>query len=161
MPSSFYRDSEYPVSRKLLPTSQKFPAKSDKRRCPIKPLSMNAEAPQSPPPTDDAPLKLPDLNTTELDAALVEQLLRDIEVCTQITEIIPKFARRGQVPDTASVTLTQARELLATRAVRGLQLRYRYDNADWWDTLMVVGEGFRLVRIRHDFATDASFPMQS
>lgn len=115
---------------------------------------MNPETP-IPPPPEDAPLRLPELNTTELDAAQVEQLLRDIEVCTQITEIIPKYAVRGHVPDTASVTLAQARELLAARAVRGLQLRYRYENADWWDTLMVVGDLFRLVRIRHDFSADA------
>ena len=108
---------------------------------------MNSETP-IPPPPEEAPFKLPELNTTELDAAQVEQLLRDIEVCTQITEIIPKFAARGQVAEAASVTLAQARELLAGRAVRGLQLRYRYENADWWDTLMVLGDKCRLVRIR-------------
>jgi len=111
---------------------------------------MNTETP-IPPPAADVPLKLPELNTTELDAAQVEQLLRDIEVCTEITEIIPKYAARGQVPDTAKVTLDQARELLAARTVRGLQLRYRYENADWWDTLMLVGDKCRLVRIRHEF----------
>ena len=104
------------------------------------------------PPPDEPPLKLPELNQALLDAAQVEQLLRDIEACADITEIIPKYAARGHVPDTAAVTLAQARELLATRAVRGLQLRYRYEAADWWDTLMIVGEQFRLVRIRHDFA---------
>lgn len=111
---------------------------------------MNPETPLPPPP-EDAPLVLPDLNMTLLDAAQVEQLLRDIEVCTHITGIIPKFAARGYVPDSASVTLAEARELLATRAVRGLQLRYRYEGADWWDSLMLVGDHFRLVRIRHDF----------
>ena len=116
---------------------------------------MNSPTP-IPPPAEEAPFKLPELNTTELDAAQVEQLLRDIEVCTQITEIIPKYAMRGHVADTASVTLAQARELLATKAVRGLQLRYRYENADWWDTLMVMGDKCRLVRIRHDFSADAT-----
>lgn len=117
----------------------------------------NDDQPSFPaPPPDEPPAKLPELNQALLDAAQVEQLLRDIEACTQITEIIPKYAARGHVPDTAAVTLTQARELLATRAVRGLQLRYRYEDADWWDTLMIVGEQFRLVRIRHDFAAPES-----
>lgn len=116
---------------------------------------MNSETP-IPPPPDDPPLKLPELNMTLLDESQLEQLLRDIEACTQITEIIPKYAARGQVPDTANVTLAQARELLAARAVRGLQLRYRYEDADWWDTLMLVGEQFRLVRIRHDFTAPAN-----
>jgi hypothetical protein len=111
---------------------------------------MSSETP-IPPPPEEAPLKLPDLNMTLLDSAQVEQLFRDIEQCAQITEIIPKFAARGHVPETATDTLAEARELIATRAVRGLQLRYRYEGADWWDTLMLVGDQFRLVRIRHDF----------
>lgn len=117
---------------------------------------MNADAdPTFPvPPAEDTPSKLPELNMTLLDAAQVEQLLRDIEACTKITEIIPKYATRGHVPDTSAVTLAQARELLAARAVRGMQLRYRYEGADWWDTLMLVGDQFRLVRIRHDFTSE-------
>lgn len=116
-------------------------------------MNSDAEPTFPAPPADDAPPKLPELNLTLLDATQVEQLLGDIEACTQITEIIPKYTARGHVPEAAAVTLAQARELLATRAVRGLQLRYRYENADWWDTLMLVGEQFRLVRIRHDFTT--------
>ena len=118
---------------------------------------MNSETP-IPPPPQEPPLKLPDLNMTLLDAAQVEQLLRDIELCAQVTEIIPKFAARGHVPDAANVTLAQARELLAARAVRGLQLRYRYEDADWWDTLMLVGDRFRLVRIRHLFDGATELP---
>ncbi len=112
---------------------------------------MNLETPRPPLPPEEARLKLPDLNTTLLDDEQVEQLLRDIELCAQIAEIIPKFAARGHVPDSASVTLAEARKLIATRAVRGLQLRYRFEDADWWDTLMLVGDQFRIVRIRHDF----------
>jgi hypothetical protein len=117
---------------------------------------MNPETPIPPPPADEAPLKLPDLNLTLLDEAQVGQLLRDIELCAQITEVIPKYAARGHVPDTAAITLAEARGLLAARAVRGLQLRYRYEDADWWDTIMVVGDQFRLVRIRHDFSGETT-----
>ena len=116
---------------------------------------MNSETPAAPPADENPAPPLPDLNTTLLDAAQLEQLLRDIELCAQISEIIPKFAARGHVPDAASLSLTQARQLLATRAVRGLQLRYLYEGAEWWDTVMLVGDRFRVVRIRHDF-TDAT-----
>ena len=112
---------------------------------------MNSTTPAGKPSDQNPSPPLPDLNTTLLDATQLEQLLRDIELCAQINEIIPKFAARGHVPDTASISLTQARELLASRAIRGLQLRYRYEGADWWDTVMVVGDRFRVVRIRHDF----------
>lgn len=108
----------------------------------------------SPPPgpREEPPLELPAMNTAFLDASQVEALLRDIEACGRIIEIIPKQVARGFVPDTAGITLARARELLADRAVRGLQLRYHHEGAEWWDTLMVLGEDrFRLVRIRHDF----------
>lgn len=95
--------------------------------------------------------ELPDLHSSMLDQAQVEQLLWDIEQCAQLLEILPKYAAQGRVPDAVGITLAEARELLATRRVRGLQLRYRYDGADWWDTLMVLGDQFRIVRIRHDF----------
>ncbi len=119
---------------------------------------MNSEMPIRPPPPEEAPLKLPDLNVTLLDADQVEQLFRDIELCAQIIEIIPKFAARGHVSDTTTVTLAQARELLATRAVRGLQIRYRYEDAEWWNTLMLAGDQFRLVRIRHEFPDETASP---
>ena len=102
--------------------------------------------------TAPAPSELPALHTTMLDARQVEQLLGDIEACTELVEILPKYAAQGYVPERAKVTLTEARALLASRAVRGLQLRYRYDGADWWDTLMLAGDRYRVVRIRHDFA---------
>ena len=101
--------------------------------------------------SDDAPPQLPALHTTVLGAAQVEQLLGDIEACTELVEILPKYAAQGRVPDAAGVSLAEARMLLATRTVRGLQLRYRYDGADWWDTLIMAVEGYRVVRIRHDF----------
>jgi hypothetical protein len=104
--------------------------------------------------SDDAPPQLPALHTTVLDAAQVEQLLSDIEACTELVEILPKYAAQGRVSDAAGVSLAEARTLLATRAVRGLQLRYRYEGADWWDTLIMAVEGYRVVRIRHDFGAE-------
>ncbi|MEQ2007801.1 MAG: hypothetical protein ABMA26_13475 [Limisphaerales bacterium] len=96
-------------------------------------------------------LVLPDLRSSTVDLAEVERLLNDIEACAQITEIIPKQSAQGYAPETGMLTLDDARQLLRARAVRGLQIRYRHDSADWWDTLMVAGENFRLVRIRHEF----------
>jgi hypothetical protein len=116
---------------------------------------MNATtvSPACPEPTPPA---LPELHTTLLDLSQVAQLLADIEACTELVEILPKYGPQVQVPDSAGMTLTEARTLLAARSVRGLQLRYRFDGADWWDTLMVAGEHFRVVRIRHDFAAGQS-----
>lgn len=94
---------------------------------------------------------LPELRSSTIDLVEVERLLNDIQACAQITEIIPKQSAQGYAPETGTLTLDDARQLLRARTVRGLQIRYRHDGADWWDTLMVVGENFRLVRIRHEF----------
>lgn len=113
---------------------------------------MNSSTPADTSPLAASPA-LPALHTGTLDAEQVNQLLDDIEACTELVEILPKHAARGQVSDTAAVSLAEARTLLAMRAVRGMQLRYRHDGADWWDTLMLVGDQYRVVRIRHEFGS--------
>lgn len=110
---------------------------------------MNAQTSED---SGDTPPPLPSLHATLLDAAQVDQLLTDIETCTQLMEILPKYQAQSRVSETTGVSLAEARVLLSTQAVRGLQLRYRYDDADWWDTLMLAGNGYRVVRIRHDFS---------
>jgi hypothetical protein len=93
---------------------------------------------------------LPELNQALLDDATLERLFHDLAACTEIVEIIPKFAQRRMV-EPGTVSLDDARCLLRDGSVRGVQVRYRYQGADWWDTLMVTDAGVRLVRIRHDF----------
>lgn len=102
--------------------------------------------------TCSAPAPLPELHGGLLAQEEVERLLADIENCGELLAIIPKYGTRDYVPEQVALTLADARAVLAARSVRGLQLRYRHVGAEWWDTLMVVGEKFRLVRIRHDWA---------
>lgn len=99
---------------------------------------------------DEGPL--PDLHQGLLDDATVDQLFRDLASFARILEIIPKFADRRPVEDGASVlSLEEARSLLQSGAVRGVQVRYQHEGAQWWDTLMRTPQGVRLVRIRHEF----------
>jgi hypothetical protein len=96
---------------------------------------------------------LPELHDALLDAATVEQLFQDLAACARISEILPKFSRREMVREAGTpLSLEEARELLMSGRVRGLQIRYRYQDADWWDTLMRQPEGVRIVRIRHEFS---------
>jgi hypothetical protein len=48
------------------------------------------------------------------------------------------------------VSLTEALEQLLSGAALGTQLRYSYQGADWWDTLLCAPDGFRLVRIQRN-----------
>lgn len=103
--------------------------------------------------TPQPQMELPDLQQSVLDPATLEQLFADLAACTEITEIIPKAAAEGYVPEHSAITLKDARELLLAKKIRGLQIRYNYQGSQWWDTLLPApgGEGFRIVRIQHDF----------
>ena len=99
--------------------------------------------------TADEPL--PELNDAVLDPDQLSALFRDYRAYASDMEILLR-ARPGQVtlplPMEDAPTLDQARELLQSGGVRGVQIRYRYQEASWWDTLMPVSGGVRLVRIK-------------
>ncbi len=102
-------------------------------------------------------MALPDLRQAQFDAAELERLIRDIGACADITEIIPKFSAAGHVPENASLSLDDGRRLLLDGGARAVQFRYRYDGADWWDTVMALPDGqFRLVRIQRHFDPPAA-----
>jgi len=42
---------------------------------------------------------------------------------------------------------TMRPKLLCERRVRGLQLRYRFEEREWCDTLLALDSGVRLIRI--------------
>lgn len=95
------------------------------------------------------PPELPTINEAILDANTLSQLFEDVSRCTHLIEIIVKRDPRSQTPD-ATHTLDEARQMLEEGAAMGIQLRYSYDGAQWWDTLIRTPAGIRIVRIRHD-----------
>lgn len=103
-------------------------------------------------PDEKQPLMpaMPPMSDAVLDDAALACLFRDIGELAQVDEIIIKH-RPGHVNDAQQVTLKEAHDLIRSRQVKGVQIRYRHDGAHWWDTLMPIGEGVRLVRVRHDF----------
>lgn len=111
-----------------------------------------------PDPTPAGRAKLPELHTALLDDAGLEALFRDLEVCAEIMEINAKFAARDYVPEHARLNLAEAHQLLIQRAARGVQIRYRYEDADWMDTLLLQDNAYRLVRIRPEYGEHSSEP---
>ena len=91
---------------------------------------------------------LPDLNQAVLDESSLESLFRDFVACTKVLDVTVKTAADRMTPQ-KRVTLDDAKALLLSNLVRGVQVRYLYDNAEWWDTLMATPAGVRVVRIRH------------
>lgn len=100
----------------------------------------------------DKPQDLPELRSGVLDDNGVVALFRDIRTLTRVDGIVVKD-RPGRVGNGSSVCLEEAERLVLAREVRGVQIRYHHDGAEWWDTLMCAPDGVRLVRIRHDADT--------
>jgi len=138
---------------------------SGKQTTPSKPESSTERfTPTRPMPTDPTPHPgiagdtasadgsppMPDLCESLIDDATVAQLMHDIQACAEVLEVIPKYGAQRYVGET-KVSLEEAARLIKQRAVRAVQVRYRYDDAEWWDTLAVTPDGVRVVRIRHTF----------
>lgn len=105
--------------------------------------------PPEPSPADsDAPPPLPELTQSLPDPALLEHYFDDLARCTEILAILPKMAPQAMAIDMADWSLSDARNGILEGRVRGVQIRYRYDSAEWWDTLLCQASGVRIVRIR-------------
>lgn len=95
--------------------------------------------------------ELPELNQELISAETVRALFRDIGACAKLLEVILKGAPAARA-EASRPTLEQALELLLSGGVRGVQLRYIHEGEEWWDTLLAMRSGFRLVRIRQDWS---------
>ncbi len=98
--------------------------------------------------TDEA---LPQLQRALLDRETLDQLFFDLGAATELREIVLKGASTLHADDMRKPTLDDARHLLLSRQVIGVQLRYRYGGSEWWDTLLHTPEGVELVRIARPF----------
>lgn len=95
-------------------------------------------------------IELPDLQQAELDEASLADLFRDVELAAELIAVTRKDGPEARACET-SLTLAEAHDLLRTGRTRSIQIRYRYQGAQWWDTLLRTPTGVRLVRVRHDF----------
>ncbi|ADE53090.1 hypothetical protein [Coraliomargarita akajimensis] len=97
-------------------------------------------------------LQLPELTQTELDPETFHSLFTDLASCTEILAVIPKAGPGYVAPKT--ISLTEGQHLLISEQVRGLQIRYRYQGDEWWDTLISDGSSIRLTRIKQAFQSE-------
>lgn len=82
-----------------------------------------------------------------LDDAALSQLLFDIEhAATLIAVVIRPLGARRAVAEQPS--LADAYRALCERTA-SVQLRYRFRDEEWWDTLLPTGDAVRLIRISH------------
>lgn len=101
----------------------------------------------------DEPGELPRMSDAVLSEDELGALWRDLRSLGTIDEVVVK-AGAGRVEGDSKHTLDDAERMIRERSVRGVQVRYRHNGAVWWDTLMIVPSGVRLVRIRHAFGAE-------
>lgn len=94
---------------------------------------------------DDVPL--PPLQDTTLDEATLDALFLDVGALAELVAVVVR-PREG-LARSVGASLEAAREALRSGEAAGVQLRYRLQGSEWWDTLMRVEGGVRLVRIEH------------
>jgi hypothetical protein len=96
---------------------------------------------------------LPPMSDALLTDEQLASLFRDYRQCAESLRLLVKPGP-GFVPAGPEPSLDEVETLLRERRIRGLQVRYRYDDLQWFDTLMVQPSGVRLIRISHPPAPD-------
>lgn len=93
--------------------------------------------------------ELPELHQTILDPKTVCALFADLEACTEVLAVLPKAGPGYTTPE--DIGLHEGQALLAEGALRGLQIRYRYQSEEWWDTLILRDGQVHITRIQQNF----------
>lgn len=93
---------------------------------------------------------LPEVLEGTIDAATLDALFDDIAATGGLLAVVLKRGRTAEPPRGASA-LADARDALLGGGVSAVQLRYRHEGREWWDTILAAGPGaWRVVRIAHD-----------
>lgn len=93
---------------------------------------------------------LPELHQTILTPETVRDLFADLKACTEVFAVMPKAGPGYVTPE--DIGLTEGEALLVEGALRGLQIRYRYQNEEWWDTLINRDGQIHITRIQQNFS---------
>lgn len=99
-------------------------------------------------PSDGQPPP-PQLWQADLDAERLDELFGDLAQVGPVHIVVRHKAHKMVLDERAEVTLAHARELLGDG--KAVQIRYRHEGVEWWDTLTPRGDTVRLVRVRHEF----------
>lgn len=89
----------------------------------------------------------PQLFQSELNPDEVEALFADLSLGAEVTHVQVKM-KLGIGAADSKMTLTDAQGLLRLGQVAAIQIRYRYEQQDWCDTLMVLPHAVRIVRTK-------------
>ena len=92
-------------------------------------------------------LPLPELYQGNLDVTQVRQLFSDLREFAEIDGLSLKGGPSAMTNGENTTSLAEAEALLSAHQVMGVQIRYRYQDKAWFDTLLRRDDGVRVVRI--------------
>ena len=98
-------------------------------------------------PADPA-VSLPPVFQGLLDNDQLQQIFTDLKACAQVLHVQVRSAGAPRADRHAS--LDEVFQLLQAGQIRSAQIRYRYQDDVWCDTLLAKSDGVRLVRIQQD-----------
>lgn len=93
--------------------------------------------------------RLREFHEAFVDAATLEQLFVDLDAVADVLAVMAKGGSTDRAHG-GTMSLEEGRSLFVAQKVRGLQIRYRYQGSEWWDTLMHTPKGVRIVRIEQE-----------
>ncbi len=96
--------------------------------------------------TQTSPIDRPPVHEAVLDADALSALIRDITALTEILEVRIKTSQHPRAQP-ADCTIEEATQRLLQHDVTAVQIRYRLGDSEWWDTLLAVPNGVRIVRL--------------
>ncbi|HRP62006.1 MAG TPA: hypothetical protein PK400_01795 [Phycisphaerales bacterium] len=98
-------------------------------------------------------LGLPEMSNVMLSDEVIEQLFRDLAQCAVVSHITVRASPRQHTPQDG-ISLEQARTMLLSGDVQGVQLRYQFQGEAYCDTLMRAAGGVRLVRMKQAYGAE-------
>jgi hypothetical protein len=90
---------------------------------------------------------MPEVFDGHMTRGQIAEYFGDLAAFSQVLDIMVKDRARS-FGSTRVLSLAQAKELVENRMIRAVQLRYRFENREWRDTLLVDGDTYRLVRMK-------------
>lgn len=102
-----------------------------------------------------AEIELPELREGDLDEAGLRALFRDLAAATQIDDVRCKRGPEERA-ETSRISADDALVRLLEARVRGVQIRYRYKDEAWVDTILATTRGYRIVRLAAPMAPNVT-----
>jgi hypothetical protein len=88
---------------------------------------------------------LPTIWDKLLDAATLDQYFKDLATHAEIISVQEKQSPTEYVHEN-TVDMAVAREKVMSGTTRAVQIRYRFEEQEWCDTLMCQASGVKLIR---------------